>query len=168
MHLFGINMSAVELAIKILQKDEGFSDKPYYDTKHIPTYGHGFICTVDNIQCRPYDALPNVTITLEQSLDRLKGLIDVNEKTFLNNPDLYSAYKNCNDVRRAILLSMAHQLGIYGVLKFKGMLSAIRVLDWDNAAAECLDSNAARSDAPARFKRNASMLQTGILHSYYE
>lgn len=162
------DIMSADLAVKILQKDEGFSENPYYDTKHIPTYGHGFVCTVNNIQCKPFDELPKVTIALEESLKRLRGLIEVNEKTFLANPDLYSAYKNCNDVRRAVLLSMAHQLGIYGVLKFKGMLHAIRITDWDGASAECLDSQAARSDAPARFKRNAQMLRTGLIHSYYE
>lgn len=155
-------MSAVDIAVKIKEKDEGFSSIPYYDTKQIPTYGHGFVCG------KQYADLPNISITLEESLKRLRGMAEANEKTMLANPDLFKAYKNCNDVQRATLLSMAHQLGIYGVLKFKGMLAALYKPDFIKASAECLDSQAARKDAPARFKRNASMILTGNLHDYYK
>lgn len=156
-----IGMSAVDLAVKIEEKDEGFREKPYYDTKQIPTYGHGFVCGVR------YGPLPDKTITLSESLERLRGLSEVNEKTMLRNPDLFKAYKNCNEVQRATLLSMAHQLGIYGLLQFKGMLAALYRSDFDNAAFACMDSLAARKDAPARFARNAYMLRTGVLHDYY-
>ncbi len=155
-------MSAVDIAVNILEKDEGFSSTTYYDTKQIPTYGHGFVCG------KQYADLPNISITLSESLKRLHGLCEVNEKTMLGNPDLFAAYKNCNEVQRATLLSMAHQLGIYGVLKFKGMLAALYRSDFYKASEECLDSLAARKDAPARFKRNASMLLTGNLHDYYK
>ena len=117
---------------------------------------------------KQYADLPNISITLSESLKRLHGMCEVNEKTMLSNPDLFAAYKNCNDVQRATLLSMAHQLGIYGVLLFKGMLAALYKPDFDKAAIECLDSQAAREDAPARFKRNSEMLRAGNLDSYYK
>jgi len=161
-------MSAIELAMKIEEKDEGFSEKPYYDTKKIPTYGHGFVCVVNKKLCQPYDPLPNMSITMQESLERLRGLAEVNEQTLLNNPDLSKAYNKCNDVRKATMLSMAHQLGVYGLLKFKAMLAAIAREDWDEAHDECLDSTAARLDAPARFHRNANMLRTGIMDKYYD
>lgn len=154
-------MSAIDIALKIEEIDEGFSETPYYDTKQIPTYGHGFVCG------KAHEALPKLHITKEESLKRLRGLAEVNEKTMISNPDLFKAYSKCNDVRRAVLLSMAHQLGIYGVLKFGRMLAAIASEYWDEAHDECLDSTAARLDAPARFKRNATMLRTGIIDPYY-
>lgn len=155
-------MKTIDIAVKIKEKDEGFREKPYYDTKQIPTYGHGFVCGVR------YGDLPDKSITLEESLIRLRSMTEANEKTMLGNPDLFKAYKNCNNVQRATLLSMAHQLGIYGVLKFKGMLAALYRSDFDRAAYECTDSQAGRSEAPARFKRNAFMLKTGELHDYYK
>lgn len=164
-------MSAVDLAVKILTKDEmdgKYSDKPYYDTKHIPTLGHGFVCIVNGKQCRPYDPLPDQQLSEEDSLKRLRGLAEVNEKTFINNPDLFAAYKNCNDVQKAVLLSMAHQLGIYGVTLFRGMLGALYHKDFKSAAIECMDSKAFREDARERFRRNAYMLESGLLHPYYE
>lgn len=155
-------MSAVDEAIKILEIDEGFSETPYYDTKGIPTYGHGFVCGKKN------EMLPKISISEGNSIRRLRGLVEANEKTFIGNPDLFRAYKNCNDVQKAVLLSMAHQLGIYGVILFKGMLNAIAKKDFELAAKECLDSKAARTDAPKRFRRNAEMLRTGVLHDYYK
>jgi GH24 family phage-related lysozyme (muramidase) len=164
-------MSAVHIAVNILVKDEfdgKYDDKPYYDTKHIPTIGHGFVCIVNGKQCRPYDPLPDQRLSEDDSLKRLRGLAEVNEKTFINNPDLFAAYKNCNDVQKATLLSMAHQLGIYGVLKFKCMLGCLYRSDFASAAKEVLDSDAARQDAPNRFQRNSSMIRTGQLHEYYK
>lgn len=155
-------MTAIDLAIKILEKDEGFRDKPYYDTKQIPTYGHGFVCG------KKFDPLPKISITLPESLKRLRELVSASERTMNGNPDLFDAYKNCNDVQKAVLLSMAHQLGIYGLLKFKKLLTALYRSDFDEASRQCLDSQAAKIDAPARFRRNSEMLKTGILHSYYK
>lgn len=155
-------MKAVDIAIKILEKDEGFREKPYYDTKNIPTYGHGFVCGGKN------DPLPKISITLPESLKRLRELVTANERTMNGNPDLFKAYEKCNEVQRAVLLSMAHQLGIYGLLKFKKLLSALYRSDFKEASNQCLDSQAAKIDAPARFKRNAEMLKTGELHSYYK
>jgi len=57
-------MTAIDVAIKILRADEGFREKPYYDTKGIPTYGHGFVCG------QKHESLPKISITLEDSLKR--------------------------------------------------------------------------------------------------
>jgi lysozyme len=62
---------------------------------------------------------------------------------------------------------MAHQIGIYGILKFKNMLSALYRADYNEAANQMLDSLAARQ-TPARWKRNAEQMRTGELNSYYE
>jgi len=155
-------MSAIELVLKMLPVEEAYRARPYYDTKMIPTYGIGFVCG------KQYEKLPDIGITYNESIAKLRGLCEVNEKTMINNPDLFKSYSKCNDVRKAVLLSMAYQLGIYGVLKFKAMLAAIAREDWDEAHDECLDSTAARLDAPARFHRNANMLRTGIMDKYYD
>jgi len=155
-------MSAIDLAVKILKLEEGFRPKAYYDTKNIPTIGYGLVIG------KQYDKLPTTEMTKEQAAAKLWGLCEVNEKTLIGNPDLFKAYSKCNDVRKAVLLSMSYQLGIYGVLKFKAMLAAIAREDWNEAHDECLDSTAARLDAPARFHRNANMLRTGMLDKYYD
>lgn len=155
-------MTAIDTAIKILKVDEGFREKPYYDTKGIPTYGHGFVCG------HKHDPLPKISISLDESLKRLRELVSASERTMNGNPDLFKAYKNCNEVRQAVLLSMTHQLGVYGLLKFKKLLGALYRSDFDEASKQCLDSQAAKVDAPKRFIRNSEMLKTGIIHKYYQ
>lgn len=145
----------------MLKIEEGFRAKAYYDTKNIPTIGYGLVIG------KQYDKLSATLMTEPQAAAKLWGLCEVNEKTMIGNPDLLKAYSKCNEVRKAVLLSMSYQLGIYGVLKFKAMLAAIAREDWDEAHDECLDSTAARLDAPARFHRNANMLRTGVIDAYY-
>lgn len=150
----------IELAAKVIVKEEGFSALPYYDTLNIPTYGYGFVCG------KQYDPLPKISITVEGAHKKLLELIIKNQKTFASNPDLFDAYKNCNDNRQAILLSMAHQIGIYGLLKFKKMLNALYKSDFEEAAVQVANSLAA-TQTPARWKRNAQQLQSGELNKYY-
>lgn len=150
----------IDLSAKIIIKEEGFSSLPYYDTQNIPTYGYGFVCG------KRYDPLPKISITVEDADKKLLELISATQKTFTTNPDLFDAYKNCNDNRKAILLSMAHQIGIYGLLKFKKMLAAMYKSDFNEAASQIASSLAA-TQAPARWKRNEQQMQSGELNQYY-
>jgi len=153
--------AANDIAVKILIKEEAFRATPYYDTENIPTYGYGFVCG------NKFEPLPDISITQEEALSRLANLVAVNEKTFIANPDLYRAYTPCNDNRKAILLSMAHQVGIYGVCMFKQMLGALEMADYDEAANQMLNSLADRQ-TPARWARNADQMRTGELNAYYQ
>ena len=71
-----------------------------------------------------------------------------------------------NDVRQAVLGSMAYQMGQgsrasgKGLLGFKAMLAALRAEAWDVAAMEALDSRRARQ-TPGRAGREAQLLLTG-------
>ena len=42
--------------------------------------------------------------------------------------------------RQNVLVNMAFNLGIYGLLRFKKMLLAVEKQDWDEAANQMLDS----------------------------
>lgn len=55
---------------------------------------------------------------------------------------------------------MAYQMGINGLLGFKGMIAALEAHDYETAANELLDSKYARQ-TPARAKRNADIIRTG-------
>lgn len=65
-----------------------------------------------------------------------------------------------SDERQYALLDMGFQLGVNGVLKFKKMLSALGVGNYEEARVQCLDSNYARQ-TPKRAKRIANCLATG-------
>jgi GH24 family phage-related lysozyme (muramidase) len=65
-----------------------------------------------------------------------------------------------DEVRQGALSNMAYQLGRSRLMGFYSMLAFVRDENWVNAAVECLASIAARQ-APARWNRNADMLQSG-------
>jgi lysozyme len=69
-------------------------------------------------------------------------------------------WKNLDNERQYALLDMCFQLGINGLLRFRKMLSAMGVGNWQQAAEECLNSNYARQ-TPKRAKRIAETIRTG-------
>ena len=60
-----------------------------------------------------------------------------------------------------VILSMAYQMGMEGLLGFRCFLASIAVCDYCLAATEMLDSKWARIDSPDRAKRLADMMRKG-------
>lgn len=155
--------SRIDLAMRIQELDEGFEPEPYYCSEGYPTIGHGF--RIEGTS--QHDPLPSgITITLKDSLAELHAKTIANDTKLQFHDETKTAYENANDVQKAVMLSMVHQLGFYGFLKFKKFLSASRNRDWSKAAKEALDSVAAKQ-APKRWARNAAMIESGDLHHYY-
>ncbi len=153
--------AAIEISGRMLKKEEGFRAKPYLCSEGFPTIGYG-----EKIGDK-YEALPNITTTEPEAYKKMLATVTANEKTILNNPDLYRCYFHLNDARKAVMLSIAYQIGIYGILKFKKMLGALERADYSAAADEMLNSLAARQ-TPARWKRNAEQMRSGELNAYYQ
>lgn len=65
-----------------------------------------------------------------------------------------------DEVRQAVLMSMAFQLGIFGLLKFEQTLSAIQAKNFDEAARRMLQSLWAKQ-TPTRARRHAIMMRKG-------
>lgn len=145
---------------KIIQTEEGWSSIPYRDHLGYPTIGWGRLLSKDSKA-----HLPSITTTKEAETpwldNRIKGItIQLQAKFPL-------AWNKCNDVRKSTLISCAYQLGIAGLSAFRKMWAAIEKGNWKEASTQMLDSLAARQ-TPARWKRNAYMMETGILHNYYK
>ena len=153
--------AAIEISGRMLKKEEGFREKPYLCSEGFPTVGYG-----EKIGNK-YDALPNVTRTEPEAYKKMLNMNEVNEKTFLNNPDIYRCYYHLSDNRKAVLLSIAYQIGIYGVLKFKKMLAALERADY-SAAADEMTSSLAAKQTPARWQRNADQMRRGELNAFYK
>jgi len=68
--------------------------------------------------------------------------------------------EDLDDVRQAVLLDMAFNLGVTGLLKFKNTLKAVRAGDWDAAAAGMMNSLWAKQ-VKTRAVRLAHMMRTG-------
>ncbi len=109
-----------------------------------------------------------LTIGVGRNLED-RGLTDL-ESLFLLNNDIVSLnnelsiklpfYKDLDDVRQGVLINMAFNMGIYGLLKFKNTLKLIEEQNYLFASDEMLDSKWARQ-VPNRAKELANLMKGG-------
>lgn len=66
-----------------------------------------------------------------------------------------------NDYRQDVLVQMAYQLGVRGLLNFRKALNAMQQANWPLAAAEMLDS-AWANQTPERAERLAKQMHDGV------
>lgn len=69
-------------------------------------------------------------------------------------------FQDLDDVRKAVLLNMAFQLGVEGLLGFKNTLKLVEEGKYENAAAAMLNSLWAKQ-TPARAKRLSEQMRSG-------
>lgn len=126
-------------AIKQLKRHEGFRAKLYHCTEGRLTIGYGY-----NLDANPAN-LPGVEITAYKNL----GMSERRAAQLLSavvagiTRDLYQKLPwivRLNEARQAVLVNMAYNLGIDGLLKFKRTLGLIEHGDYDNAADAMLQS----------------------------
>lgn len=140
-----------KLAKAMLYKNEGCVLRVYNDSLGIPTIGVG------------------------RNL-RDKG-ISLEEADILFTHDLQSAVTSCQDklsffntldpIRKAVLVDMAFNLGINGLLKFKRMLSAVEEGDYTYASEELKDSRWYHQ-VGMRAERLIYMMKTGEIADTYK
>jgi len=108
----------------LLVNDEGFREKAYRDSKGFLTIGFGFNLDVNGLP-------------LSVALEWLDFLICKVESDLEKN---ISCWNLLNDSRKCVLINMAYQLGISGLLQFRGMLNRLESKDYAGAASEMKDS----------------------------
>ncbi len=146
----------MEKLIKLIEKEEGWRESPYYCSEGYPTIGYGFKLG-DKGAPLPKFILPKVAGDAW-----LTRLIEDLESQF---ESLYWFNHLCIP-RRAIILSMAYQMGYTGVMKFKKMIVALEARDYIKASNEMLQSRWANQTS-SRAHRHAIQLQGGFWHHYY-
>lgn len=132
----------------VLERDEKRVRYAYQDSLGYLTIGVGHL-----IDKRRGGGLPDHIIDLLLQFD-------IDEKT----AQLYDAFPwtpQLDPARRATLVSMAFQLGIDGLKKFKNSMAAMEAGDWQLAATRFLQSKVAREQTPARWQRHAQRIRTG-------
>ena len=127
-----------------LERHEGFRSKPYKDTVGKLTIGIG-----RNLDDRG--------ITREEAMHLLKN--DVRE-CHQELSKRWPTYLTLDEVRRAVLLDMCFNLGIYGLLKFTSTLRSIQLKNYKDASHHMLRSKWA-SQVGSRAVRLARMMQRG-------
>ncbi|MEN8282602.1 glycoside hydrolase family protein [Acinetobacter gerneri] len=117
------------------------------------------------------DHLGYLTIGVGRLIDSKKGGgITAEESAYLLNNDIQKRlivleqkltwFQSLDDARRGVLLSMAFQMGIEGLLGFKKTLEMIRIGRYADAATGMLNSLWAKQ-TPERAKRHAEQMRTG-------
>tara|TARA_R110000824_G_scaffold230696_1_gene418362 strand:- start:405 stop:854 length:450 start_codon:yes stop_codon:yes gene_type:complete len=145
--------------IELLVREEGFSKTAYCCTAGYPTIGIGWKIGRHNQSLNDFEnmvisrpaaeaQLQNEVFTIELALSKHNWFVDLNEP------------------RQAVITSMAYQMGINGLMKFKRMIAAINIGDWEDAAHEGLDSRWA-TQTSERAERQMKTLLCGDW-SWYE
>ena len=111
-----------------LKRHEGFRQFPYKDSVGILTIGYGRNLESKGISESEAEWLlkQDVALALLQ-LQRAVGSFD-----------------SLSDVRKSVLVNMTFNMGIAGVMKFKQMLAALEIKDYNKAADAMLDSTWAK------------------------
>ncbi len=137
---------AIQKAKRIIQDHEGFRDRMYLDTTAHYTIGYGH-----NLNFMPISTEAADTILQ----DDLSWFID-------NLPKHIPWFNDLDEPRQIVLLDMAYNLGIVGLMRFKNMLSCIVAKDWEGAASEMASSRWA-VQVGQRAITNARIMRTGSL-----
>ena len=132
---------------RLLLRDEGFRRSCYVDSLGYYTIGIGKLI----------DARKGGGITLEEAMYLLEN--EIREKTRELGSHL-PWLSRLDPVRHAVLVSMAFQLGVAGVLAFRNTLKAAEEGRWNDAADGMLRSKWA-TQTPGRALRLAEAFRTG-------
>jgi len=132
--------------VNMVGNHEGFSGKLYKCPAGKNTIGYGF--NLDAIQMPVQVAELWLNMLLDQTEASLKKNIQF--------------YPTLSDARKSVLIDMAYNLGIAGLLQFKNMLYAMSEKKFGTAADEMLQSTWA-AQVKTRATRLAEMMRTGAM-----
>lgn len=133
-------MTAIDVALPRLRTEEGFRSTVYRDTEGHQTIGYGLNLDAGMSQ--------RVAVAVLQA--QLEELHEALSK--------YPWYAPIDSVRQSVLLDMAFNDGVTGLLHFPHMLAAICRQDWTSAAAECHVEN---PELAGRYEKLAQLLLIG-------
>lgn len=125
----------------LLLLHEGYRQFPYKDSKGILTIGIGTNLESDGLtECQAWSiANDKVTCIKDSLLDQLPF------------------FGGLNEVRQAVLIDIAYNCGVNGLMAFKRMLHAASLENYVKAGDEIEDSQL----APKRKERLAQMMRSG-------
>lgn len=149
-------------AIKnILAFEEGLGLRPYICSEGYVTIGYGTKLHKNRgMKASDFPLVINEAIATEMLNDDVSEIIHA-----LQNSKQGDVYRSLSQTRKNIIVSMAYQLGVTGVLKFKNTWKALEAGDWELASKEMLDSKWF-IDTPERAERHATVILDGSMITY--
>lgn len=136
-------MSDTDLALRDLEVAEGFRGHAYRDIVGKLTIGYGFNVDAGISEFAAGELLRAQVVEIRQALTA------------------FWWFKDLDAVRASVLLNVAFNCGVNGLLHFPKMLAAIGAKNWQAAHDELLDSDAARM-LPHRYGPLANKLLNGV------
>lgn len=153
------NNTQISIAVSILKVEEGYRARPYLCPAGYVTIGYGNKLS-NNKNIKPEDLdfyLPEPVAGFW-----LKNTVEALHDKLVQ----YPFYQTCNRERKAILISMAYQLGMHGLLQFKHFLASLVAQQWKDASKHGLDSLWA-SQTPLRAQKHMSIIEHGFIGEVY-
>ena len=129
---------------KLLLLHEGFRRFPYRDSLGIVTIGIGRNLVTQGV------SKSEAIYLLEQDILRARGQFQ----------SAFREFAQIDEVRQAVLIDMAVNLGVRGLLGFRNTLRMVRAGQYTEAAGEMLKSRWA-TQVGARARRLAHMMESG-------
>jgi lysozyme len=135
------------LLIAELRRDEGVVRHAYQDSLGLWTIGVGRL-----IDARKGGGLSDdeIDYLLQNDIARVEVELDV----------AIGWWRSLDEVRQRVILNMAFNLGVPGLLNFQNTLAAVKARQWDRAAVGMLASRWA-GQVHERANRLAHMMRTG-------
>ena len=138
-----------DLLTSDLEREESCRLLAYLDTEGVPTIGWGHTG-------------PEVHLGLVWGQEMADQTLELDIGHVIDQLDqMLPWWRSLDDIRANVLVKMAYQMGIGGLLGFKQMLAHVKAGEWDLAKAAGLDSLWARQ-TPERADRELTELDTGV------
>ncbi|MFC0709695.1 glycoside hydrolase family protein [Azorhizophilus paspali] len=161
--------------LQMLAYEEGFRSEAYLDSLGYPTIGYGFLLA--KTKCTPAELAKYYDFVLPKNtaLVWLDGLSDQLARKLRKDERFAPAWNSCNGLlprpftvspRQAVLVSMAYQLGVEGLAKFKTTLKYAAHGQFSKASQSMLKSLWAEQD-PGRARRHATQMESGAWYLGY-
>lgn len=149
--------------ISLLNYEEGFSAEPYYCSAGYPTIGIGQRIGPKGAPLSQYQ----FTVSKQLAAVWLSEELQQKVADMSAHANITAAMVACNDARKAILISMAYQMGADGLAKFTNTLKAISEKRWSDAKSGMMNSAWAKQ-TPNRANRHATQMLTGVWDQEYK
>lgn len=147
-----------EIACELAMESEGFNPKRYLCPANKVTQGYGRNLEALPLSTKEEAELVDGLVSKEIAKRWLREEMSNVEVKIMSN----QVYKMLNEVRRAVLLDMAYNMGVDGLYEFKRMFQALRGADYALASREMKDSKW-YLEVGNRSKRNVLLMAKGTL-----
>ena len=154
----------INKTLEQLKVHEGFEHRVYHCTEGKETIGFGFNISANPLALPEYElqSFRQLGITYNRAEQLLKAVVTK------NTTELYKRLPwitQLNEARQAVIINMAFQMGVKGLLNFKRTLAFIEHGSYDNAAIAMSHSKWAEQ-TPNRVKELSEQMKTGEFPEY--